>query len=355
MLNLIAPLGQTGYGVVGRNITYSLCEKDLNFSLFLIGNSAFPDTPEQELLIKRAIEKGQTFDYDAPCIKIWHQHDLNQFVGRGTHIGFPIFELDKFTEHEIHNLRYPDRLFVCSEWAREVIKDEVKHKDVKVVPLGIDPNIFYPQNNESRQQNDDYPYTFINIGKWEVRKGHDVIVELFNSAFSKQDNVQLLLMPHNPFLSEEEHQEWVNLYKSSDLGDKINILPPLKTHTDVANVISRADCGLFPSRAEGWNLELLEVMSMGKPVITTDYSAHTEFCNKNNSHLIDINKTEEAYDGKWFFGQGNWAALGENQLDQCIEYMRELYNSRPKNPEGVKTGQDFIWENSADKIITNIR
>ena len=48
-----------------------------------------------------------------------------------------------------------------------------------------------------------------------------------------------------------------------------------------------ADCGLFPARAEGWNLELLEMMACGKQVIATNYSAHTEFCTKENSILIE--------------------------------------------------------------------
>ena len=52
--------------------------------------------------------------------------------------------------------------------------------------------------------------------------------------------------------------------------------------------MSQVDCGVFPSRAEGRNLELLEMMSAGKHVITTDYSAHTEFCTKDNAGLVPI-------------------------------------------------------------------
>ena len=77
--------------------------------------------------------------------------------------------------------------------------------------------------------------------------------------------------------------------------------------------MSKADCGIFPSRAEGWNLDMLEMMALNKSIITTNYSAHTEFCNKDNSFLIDISETEPANDGKWFFGQGNWAKIGEEQ------------------------------------------
>ena len=39
--------------------------------------------------------------------------------------------------------------------------------------------------------------------------------------------------------------------------------------------MAEAHCGVFPARSEGWNLGLVEMLSMGRHVIATDYSAHT--------------------------------------------------------------------------------
>ena len=115
------------------------------------------------------------------------------------------------------------------------------------------------------------------------------------------------MMNHNPFLSQEQEREWVDLYKDSKMGEKIEMLPRVGTHQEVANIMRQMDCGVFPSRAEGWNLEAIEMMSCGKQVIITDYSAHTEFCNEENSLLVNIDNKEDAYDGIWFHGQGRWA------------------------------------------------
>ena len=60
-------------------------------------------------------------DFDAPCIRIWHQDDMSQFVGRGPKIGFPIFELNKFNKKESYHLSNVDKLFVCSEWAKNIV------------------------------------------------------------------------------------------------------------------------------------------------------------------------------------------------------------------------------------------
>jgi len=346
-LNLMTAVGKTGYGIVGRNILCELVKQNVDTSLFLIGHDAYADDQQSRSIIEQSMGNGRSsFDYNAKCLKIWHQFDLATRVGNGEYAAFPIFELDNFAQNEIHHLNYPDKIIVCSNWAKQIIERYIKDKPVGVVPLGIDPSIFCPKPKQNNKT-----YTFIHIGKWEKRKGHDIIVELFNNAFTAKDNVELWLMPFNPFITKEEHQEWVSLYKNSNLGDKIHIFPYVNTHKELANIISRADCGIFPAHAEGWNLELLEVMSMGKPVITTNYSGHTEFCTKNNSYLVDIDKVEPAFDGKWFFRQGNWAAIEDNQKEQFIEHMRYVYENRPHNQEGINTGKIFTWKNSVKCLL----
>lgn len=124
--------------------------------------------------------------------------------------------------------------------------------------------------------------------------------------------------------------------------------------------MAQTDCGIFPARAEGWNLELLEMMSCGKHVIATDYSGHTEFCTTDNTHLIKIDNLETAYDGVWFDGsKGFWAEISENQKDQTVEYMRSIYvrkndGSLSPNLAGIKTATKFSWKNSVDELLRGI-
>ena len=168
------------------------------------------------------------------------------------------------------------------------------------------------------------------------------------------------MLPTNPFLSEEESNNWIKKYKESKLGSKIQIFSHVPSAFHVASLMRQADCGIFPSRAEGWNLELLEMMSCAKPCIATNYSAHQEFCTKEDTWFIDIDETEPAHDGKWFFGQGKWARLGERQIDQAVEYMRLAYNNRngawPEATERkcYQQARKFTWKNSADEFISGL-
>ena len=123
--------------------------------------------------------------------------------------------------------------------------------------------------------------------------------------------------------------------------------------------MKQVDCGVFPSRAEGWNLEALELMACGKQVIITNYAAHTQFCNTKNSLLVDIDEKELAFDNKWFFGQGNWAKISEKQIQSIANHMSSVYNAKKTgsdmvNYEGIKTANQFTWSKSAEKLLNNV-
>lgn len=333
------PINQMGYGVAGTNILFEL-DKLAQVDLFPIGGVEITDKKIEDVFNRT--NANFTTNFSSPTVKIWHQHQLIDRIGRGKYFGFPIFELDGFSPPELFSLSAPDELIVCSQWAKTVLEKFVKQK-VSVVPLGIDTEIFYSDNNINSGT-----YKFFNIGKWEIRKGHDILIECFNRAFNHSDDVELYMMCNNPFLTYEAMSSWELLYQT----EKVKLCPRLRSHEEVASFIRQMDCGVFPARAEGWNLELLESMASGKPVITTNYSAHTEFCNKDNSYLVEIDDVEPAYDGIWFDGnKGNWAYIGEAQKEQIIEHMRYCYKNRPYNNEGITTGRSFTWTNSAKKLL----
>lgn len=352
MINLIAPINTLGYGVAGYNILKQLYKIDNSVSLYPISQPQ--DFSGHEL--DAAILNQDKCLIDRPCVKIWHQNDLTTRVGNGKYIGFPIFELTKFNAKEITSLHHCNKIFVCSKWAKQIILQNTKFKDedVHVVPLGVDNDIFSPSNVSGRQST-----VFLNCGKWEKRKGHDILLECFNNAFSENDDVEMWMMCDNPFIG-EGNQSWQNLYKNSRLGSKVRIIPRQKTHQDVMSIMRQADCGIFPSRGEGWNLELLEMMAMGKHVIATNYSAHTEFCTPVNSRLINIDNLETAFDGVFFDGQcGFWAELAQEQKDATIEHMRDVHTLKQNgqltiNQNGVETGKQFSWKNSAQELINGL-
>lgn len=350
-INLLAPINTLSYGVVSTNVLKALAAQGMTVSLFPIGNIELDPlrVSKEVAVVEKAILASQTYDATAPSLRIYHQFALAEHVGHGEHIGWPIFELNKFTDREKTHLKNQERLIVCSQWAKDVVIANIGAVNpIHVVPLGVDREVFH----ENHPVQDSETTVFLSVGKWEKRKGHEFLIDCFNSAFNAFDNVALWMVPENPFISVESSKQWRDLATFSPIGDKIVLMPRTSSQTQLAELMSFADCGVFPARAEGWNLPLLEMMSLGKQVIATNYSAHTEFCDDANSMLIPIDSLEPAFDEPFFRGQGEWATLGNDQKKLMVEYMRVVHETKQagrltRNDAGIETAKQFSWERAA--------
>lgn len=348
-LNVNCPVGKTGYGITSLNITKTLSENfNVNVSLFPIGNNMELNNDKEKELFTQLLKNSHSFDKNAPCLKIWHQHDLSLRIGKGHFYTFPFFEIDALNSLERHHLNSCDYIFTASKWSKEILINNDIKVPIYVAPLGVDMEVF---SSPAKIKIDNGNYIFSHVGKWEHRKSHDFLLSAFEKAFDVNDNVELWLLPHNMFLNEQEENQWLALVENNKLKDKIKIFNRLPTQYHLAEFIYYSDCGVFLSRAEGWNNEILEFMALNKPVIATNYSAHTEYCDTNNSYLVDIKELEIAHDGKWFFGQGRWAKLADNEMEQTVLHMRSVYNNNIKdNPSGLETAKKYSWNNTSNII-----
>lgn len=353
-LNIMCPIGYTGYGYVGLNILRALYKNNHknNIGLYPIGQPHV-DNENDASFIQHYMNHFLSLPYDTACLKIWHQFDLINRLGRGKYIAMPFFEVDILPKKDIVNLNFPDQIIVSCEWARNILIKNQIVQDISVIPLGVDTTIFDSALNQEVSNRD--KYIFCTIGKWEKRKAHDIIIECFDKAFSATDNVELWMLTHNSFLTPDEEQIWLNRVNNAKLKNKIKLFPRVKSQNDIAKIISYSDCGIYISRGEGWNMELLETMAMNKPVIASNYSAHTEYCTDDNSYLVKITDTEPALDNKWFFGEANWAKIGTIEMDQTIEHMRYVYsNNIRSNTAGLATAQKLSWDQTINKILDHI-
>jgi len=280
----------------------------------------------------------------------------------------PIFELDRFRPVERHHLERQDHLLVNSWWAKQVLFDNaVMPSDcISVVPLGGGRDIITNDQGEMYGTNAfaGQPTTFMNVGKWEVRKGHDVLIDAFCKAFTPADNVRLILACHNPCAPPEYSARWRARVLACPMAGSILMCPRFDTQEELAATMRLADCGAFPARAEGWNLDAAEMLAMGKHLILTDYSAHTEWANADVARLIQVDDTEPAHDGVWFKSDlpewqgepGRWAKLGSDQVDQLVAHLREVHRLKQSwglgfNWAGCEHMKQFTWQAAAAKVM----
>lgn len=346
-MNLIvnaAITNATSYGIASINLILALERAGINTQTIPIGHrSDF----YQEQDLTPSLKRGEEFDLYAPHLRIYHQFDLASHNGYGPTFGFPIFETNAFTQQEIHQLNSVHSLFVCSKWAKDVIKENGIVQNTDIVNLGVDTEVFKPSEPV------DGPFTFFFPGKFEYRKGFDILTEVFEKTLTVNDDFRLVLLPTNIFIG-NGNNEWAESIMKSKLRDKITILSRLEHHSQVSELYRQSDCVVSFSRAEGWNLPLLEALSCGRHVIATNYSAHTEFLTNDNAMLVEMPDREIAIDGVFFDGKkGVWAKHTEQTINDLADCVRTAYKrGKEINKNGIETAKKFSWDNSAKQIIS---
>ena len=348
-LHLLAPHSRTGYGVAGAHLLHALRAAQIPVAFHPIG--PLDRTITADAHIDATLDAGGTIHPNAPSVRLSQQFDLTAHAGRGAAAGFTIFERDAFTVDELAQLAAQDAIIVCSEWARGVCMANGLTNPIHVVPLGVDRSVFH-EGVVPRHRTTDT--VFIQVGKLEPRKGQLETLRAFEAAFTPDDAVRLVLSCTNPFVSQVEMDAMLAPFSNSPMASRITVrtaeLPSLAA---VAEGMASADCGVFAARAEGWNLEALEMLSMGKQVIATDYSAHTEYMTRDNARLISIDALEPALGGAL---PGKWAAWGDAQHAQLIAHMRDVHESRQAgalwlNAAGIETAKRFTWDASAAALV----
>ena len=351
-LSFIAPYSRTGYGVAGAHLLRALQQKQIPVAFFPIG--ALDRSLIDNAQLDQSLRLQGAFRPDVPSVRMSQQFDLALHAGRGRHVAYTTFELDRFTASELHHLRQQDAICVASEWGRQVCLDNgLTEMPIHVVPHGVDRRVFNEHVQSSTQWNET---VFMHVGKLESRKGQLELLRAFEAAFQPTDRVRLVLSCRNPFVSRAEFDAQLKPFTSSRMASRITLLlEEMPRLSDVAALMASADCGVFPSRAEGWNLEALEMLSMGKAVIATSYSAHNEYMNADNTRLVKIDAFETAVsNGKALPGQ--WAAWGTSQHDQLVAHLRDVHARKqaggvPRNESGIRTAQRYSWENAADCLL----
>jgi len=377
-INFFGPINYLGYGIVFmrwmEKLIPMLKEQGIASSIICPSN---PGVHESELTndVREALVAGKTPDHSAIGINLWHLHDMSKFCG-SVRIGYPIFEMPILSAAEINSANNLDTVWVTSEWAKKVVE---RHSDTKcqIIPCGVDVETFSPKV-EPAHFVDDYFHTFVTLGKFEKRKGHELILESMriigeDGTDTRGIPIRLLISCTNPFVEDfskmlkqqlnsrgfylndkDIGEDTVRFRLESNPNDCVVDIITVGglTCDSVAEIYNSGDTGLFPYFAEGWNLPLLECMACGVPCISTRYSGPTEYLNDNNHITLSDTKTVIANDGKFFHGNaGTWEVPTISGIIKAM--TKAITDDFPENisTEGRKTAIEFSWENAAKKTM----
>jgi glycosyltransferase involved in cell wall biosynthesis len=228
-----------------------------------------------------------------------------------------------------------------------------------VVPHGIDPEVFFPGAPAlpyaTRKR-----FKFLQTSfPWVVEKGFDLTISAFCRAFSSKDDVALILRTPRIRQPSERDSTFGRLEALvQEAAAQPGAPEILLVESDVelnrrGGVYTGADCYVFPLRAEGFAMTILEAMACGLPVIATPWSGPADFLSPRYTHMLRHSSPvpERSSDGavRRFHV--------EPELDHLVHLMRRVYEQQDEAKAMGLAGAEVVrsawtWKHAAAKLAS---
>lgn len=135
-------------------------------------------------------------------------------------------------------------------------------------------------------------YVFLmpfDVGSTSARKNPFAVIEMFNKVKAERPNVHLVLKYH----SAKYEQGFVRSLLAAVAGStSITIISAELSLQQLDSLRASCDCLVSAHRSEGFGLNIAEFLSLGKPVIATNYSGNVDFFDEAVGFPISFGLTE---------------------------------------------------------------
>ena len=257
---------------------------------------------------------------DPPASRDLDHHHGKAFREGKYNIGYWAWELPEFPDAWVPSCLYFDEIWCPSDFAREAIAMKVS-LPVIAMPHAIS---FKRPTGDVRQRfglpSDRFLFLVLyDLNSYSERKNPSAAINAFRLSALAEKGAALVLKVHNVSGNEKDLQTL--RADIADLPGSVIITDTL-SRADVYALEAACDSYVSLHRSEGFGLAIAECMYLGKPVISTDWSATAEFVDTTNGCPVNYSlKTLERSFGPYGKGQ-TWA---EADPEHAAEWMRKLH------------------------------
>ncbi|MEG4284156.1 glycosyltransferase family 4 protein [Microcoleus sp. A006_D1] len=252
------------------------------------------------------------------------------------------------------------KIITPSAWSKAgLIRSGVEADRIAVVPLGVDPQIYYPAEGDRRQSlRDSFGWSnyfiFLNIGGQTDRKGIRPLLKAFAAVVDKYPHARLVLKGSELlYPSRDEIAEACRVVL--DDAERARVLPRLiytgtqLSFAQVAELYQAADVYVSPYLAEGFNLPVLEAAACGLLVICTAGGPTDDFTRSDFALRIESKFTAVVIEGETLFMLApEWEHLTD-LMQSAIDRPEIAANARIAGPAFV--AEHFSWRRGVDRLF----
>ncbi len=176
-------------------------------------------------------------------------------------------------------------------------------------------------------------------GSCYERKNPEAVIAAFAKAFRASDNVRLIIKTAHATINPEQAAILKHKIESLRIGDRVILIESHMPHEDLLALFASADVYISLHRGEGLGLGMLEAMSVGTPVICTNYGGNTDFCTEETSFLVEHKMVPINTNLARYRHVQKWA---EPDIVQAISYLRLIFKHPELGREKAKCATTFI-------------
>ena len=347
-LALAKGYGPYGWGICSENL---ICELSKKTDVWVVPENQTPGRVKGKVFHAIA---GMTFE------PVHH-------VSGDYNAGYCFFEMDVLAE-TIKNARSFNHIFCGSTYNMKILeKCDIFHTSLLI--QGVDPEIFAP----APPRKPDGKFIIFSGGKFEFRKGQDLVLAAFKALMDKYPDMHLVTQWQNPWpesVMTMTHTKHIDFNTSggdwkqtmASLCENNGIPPDRITHCELckqdeaSRILEDTDIGIFPNRCEGGtNLVLMEYMAKQRPVIAANNTGHMDVVNDENAILLHDHEVHHLKPYENLNLTAHWC---EPSLDELISKIEWAYNNRDElekyGAAAATSMREFTWERSADTVLEHM-
>lgn len=286
------------------------------------------------------------FHIDAPAARDIDHHHGRGFRAGKYNVGYLAWELTEFPDPWVPSLAYFEEIWTPSDFTRAGIAMK-SPLPVLTMPHAI--AFDRPVNVDRRRFGlpaDRFLFLFLyDLNSYSARKNPQAVLAAFRTSGLAGQGAALVIKVQN---SAENPADFAALQAAvRDLPDTVLIAETL-TRPDVYALEAACDCFVSLHRSEGFGLAVAEAMYLGKPVISTDWSATAEYVTPANGCPVRCTLVPIAQNhGPYTKGQ-LWA---EPDIAHAAGWMQRLFADRGLAQQLGAAGQRTIEERFSPAIV----
>ena len=217
------------------------------------------------------------------------------------------------------------------------------------------------------QIKEDFAYLF--VGHWmqgefgEDRKNVGLLIKAFYETFKNKSKKPALILKASggvsSYMDRDELLKKIEIIKKTVVANSLpNIyllhgeftdeeMNELYNHSKVKAMVSL-------TKGEGFGRPLLEFSLVKKPIMTTNWSAHTEFLSPEFTTLMsgELKNLHPSVLNDWFVKEAQWFNVNPMEVNHYLKDIFENYKKYQNNAnrQTYKSKTEFSWDKMKEKL-----